>query len=179
MLSPGGGLTPEFREAVHLRLIRCMLNDWTGTFDVCPPPGATTSWPAVDPVLVVRGCQMSSVSRVAKATVMAVGISILCLLPPLIHFVTGPLGPAIGGYLAGSRMKLSAGQALFVGLVIGLAVGALAPIIFVTIGSLSLSTFALVIFGGFAGIYALVLSGAAAYFGGNSARKDEFAEFVD
>jgi hypothetical protein len=116
---------------------------------------------------------MSSVSRVVKATAMAVGISILCLLPPIVHFVTGPLGPAIGGYLAGSRMKLSGGQAAFLGLVIGVTVGVLAPIIFVTIGNLDLSTLVLVFFGGFAAIYAMVLSGVAAYFGGNSARSEE------
>lgn len=132
-------------------------------------------WHAIDPVLVVRGISMSSASRVVKATVMAVGISILCLLPPIVHFVTGPLGPAIGGYLAGSRMKLSGGQAAFLGLVIGIAVGALAPIIFVTIGNLDLSRLVLIFFGGFAAIYAMMLSGVAAYFGGNSARNEEIA----
>jgi len=122
---------------------------------------------------------MSSVSQVVKATVMAVVISILCLLPPIVHFVTGPLGPAIGGYLAGSRMKLSGGQAAFLGLVIGVVVGALAPIIFVTIGNLDLSTMVLIFFGGFAAIYAMILSGAAAYFGGNSARNEDFADWAD
>ena len=34
-----------------------------------------------------------------KAGLMAMGIAVLCLLPPGIHFVTGPLGPAIGGFL--------------------------------------------------------------------------------
>ena len=117
---------------------------------------------------------MSSVTRVVLATAMAVGIAILCLFPPIVHFVTGPLGPAIGGYLAGSRMKLSGGQAAFLGLVVGGAVGVLAPFVFVEIGHLDLSTFALVFFGGFAAIYAIVLSGAAAYFGGSSARNEEF-----
>lgn len=122
---------------------------------------------------------MSSVSRVVKATVMAVIVSICCLLPPIVHFVTGPLGPAIGGYLAGSRMRLSGGQAAFLGLVIGIAVGSLAPIIFVTIGNLHLSSLVLIFFGGFAGIYAMMLSGAAAYFGGNSSRNEEMADWAD
>ncbi len=119
---------------------------------------------------------MSSVSRVLKATLMAVGIAILCLLPPIVHFVTGPLGPAIGGYLAGSRMRLSGGQAAFVGIVIGVAVGIVAPIAFVKIGGLDLSTSVLFFFGGFAGLYGMVLAGAAAYFGGNGARDDDMIE---
>ncbi len=116
---------------------------------------------------------MSSFSQTLKAIVMAVGISVLCLLPPIVHFVTGPLGPAIGGYLAGSRMKLNGGQAALLGLIIGVTIGVVAPIAFVKIGGLDLSTFALYFFGGFAGIYAMLLSGVAAYFGGNSARKEE------
>jgi Na+/proline symporter len=116
---------------------------------------------------------MSSVSQTLKAIAMAVGISVLCLLPPIVHFVTGPVGPAIGGYLAGSRMRLNGGQAAFLGLVIGVTVGILAPIIFVTIGNLDLSNFVLIFFGGFAAIYAMLLSGVAAYFGGSQARKEE------
>ena len=122
---------------------------------------------------------MSSVPRVAKATVMSVGISVLCLLPPIVHFVTGPLGPAIGGYLAGSRMKLSGAQAAFVGLIIGISVGVLAPIAFVTIGHLDLSRLFLILFGGFSAVYATVLSGVAAYFGGNAARNEDLADWVD
>lgn len=117
---------------------------------------------------------MSSAARVVVATAMAVGIAILCLFPPIVHFVSGPLGPAIGGYLAGSRMRLSGGQSALLGLVVGIVVGVFAPFAFVEIGHLDLSTFALVFFGGFAAIYAMFLSGAAAYFGGSAARNEEY-----
>lgn len=122
---------------------------------------------------------MSSLPRVAKATVMSVGISILCLLPPIVHFVTGPMGPAIGGYLAGNRMRLTGAQSAFVGLIIGVSVGVLSPIVFVKIGHLDLSPAVLVFFGGFAFVYATVLSGVAAYFGGNAARNDDLADWVE
>ena len=61
--------------------------------------------------------------QAVKAAVMAVGISIVCLLPPIVHFVTGPLGPAIGGYFAGNRMRLTGGQAALVGLILGISRG--------------------------------------------------------
>ena len=33
------------------------------------------------------------------------GIALGCLLPPIVHLVTGPLGPLIGGLFAASRAK--------------------------------------------------------------------------
>jgi hypothetical protein len=113
--------------------------------------------------------------RVVKAMVMAVVICVLCLLPPIVHFITGPLGPAIGGYFAGNRMKLTGGQAALLGLVLGLVVGIPAPLVFVEFGYLHLSTFALVFISSFAAIYFGVLSGAAAWFGGSSADEEASA----
>lgn len=122
---------------------------------------------------------MSSVSRVFVGILMAVGIAIVCLLPPLVHLVTGPLGPAIGGYLAGSRMKFNGVQAALLGLILGVTVGVAAPIAFETLGTLHLASFALIFFGGFAGLYAMLLSGVAAYFGGRSTREEDFADWAD
>jgi hypothetical protein len=47
------------------------------------------------------------------------GISLLCLLPPLVHFVTGPLSPFIGGWFAGSRLQAGPGQAIGIGILMG------------------------------------------------------------
>ncbi|MBI2855984.1 MAG: hypothetical protein HYX93_03965 [Chloroflexi bacterium] len=55
-----------------------------------------------------------------KHALFGLGVSLLCLLPPLIHFVSGPLGPLIGGWLAGSRAEASPGQAVGIGSVMGL-----------------------------------------------------------
>jgi hypothetical protein len=31
-------------------------------------------------------------------------VAMLCLLPPILHFITGPLGPLIGGFIASKRL---------------------------------------------------------------------------
>lgn len=62
--------------------------------------------------------------RVAIGTLIAFAVSVICLLPPGIHFVTGPIGPAIGGYVAGSQMKLRGGESAIVGLAMGIAIAA-------------------------------------------------------
>ena len=41
-------------------------------------------------------------------------------MPPVVHFVTGPLGPFIGGFFAGSKMRASPGQAVGMGVLMGL-----------------------------------------------------------
>ena len=55
-----------------------------------------------------------------KHALMGFGVSLLCLVPPGVHFVTGPLGPMIGGWFAGSRAAASPGQAVAIGLMMGL-----------------------------------------------------------
>jgi hypothetical protein len=62
--------------------------------------------------------------RVPIAALIAFAVSAICLLPPGIHFVTGPIGPLIGGYVVGSRFRLNAGESAIVGLVMGVAIGA-------------------------------------------------------
>jgi hypothetical protein len=115
---------------------------------------------------------MSWFVRVLKAIVMAIVISVGCLLPPIVHFVTGPLGPAIGGYFAGSKMELRGEQAALLGLVLGLLVGVPAPLFFVAFEHINLSTMQIAFLSGFAAIYFGCLSGIAAWFGGNSARNE-------
>ena len=36
-----------------------------------------------------------------KGALIGIGIVALSVLPPMIHFVTGPVGPLIGGFVAG------------------------------------------------------------------------------
>jgi hypothetical protein len=61
--------------------------------------------------------------RIAFGTLIAFAVSVACLLPPGVHFVTGPIGPAIGGYVAGSRLRLNGAESAFVGIVMGIALG--------------------------------------------------------
>ena len=42
------------------------------------------------------------------------------LLPPILHWVTGPLGPLVGGFFGGSRAQLRPAQAPLMGLLMGL-----------------------------------------------------------
>ena len=49
------------------------------------------------------------------------GISVLCIVPPIIHFVTGPLGPLIGGFFGGMKTKAKWNGAIAIGLTIGIS----------------------------------------------------------
>ena len=55
-----------------------------------------------------------------KHALLGFGISLACLVPPLIHFVTGPLGPLIGGWFAGSKHRAEPDQAMGIGVLMGL-----------------------------------------------------------
>ncbi|HVX29748.1 MAG TPA: hypothetical protein VHA53_04650 [Nitrolancea sp.] len=124
---------------------------------------------------------MSNASNAIKGVIIAGVISLLCLAPPIVHFVTGPLGPAIGGYVAGTRLRLTGGQAAFVGLILGIVEGVLTPWLFVDVFHLipDFSTPILVFFGAFVALYVGLLSGAAAWYGGNAVRNDDAAEGAD
>ena len=55
-----------------------------------------------------------------KHAFMGFGISLICLLPPIVHFLTGPLGPFIGGWFAGNKHQATPGQAMVIGVLMGL-----------------------------------------------------------
>lgn len=116
---------------------------------------------------------MTSLGRIAKATGIAIIVSLICLLPPIVHFVTGPLGPAIGGYIAGTRTRLSHSQSAVLGIVLGVLVGVPAPLAFAQTGLLpAISNVALIAFVILITLYVGVLGGVAAAIGGQSARSD-------
>jgi hypothetical protein len=60
------------------------------------PPNSTASKP-------VAGPESSRISTEIVSGLLGVAISVGCVLPPLVHLVTGPLGPFIGGFVAASR----------------------------------------------------------------------------
>jgi len=64
--------------------------------------------------------------QLALSSAAAAGIAVLCVLPPVLHFITGPLGPLIGGAIVGTRRRLLAREGLLVGLGMGLIFGAIA-----------------------------------------------------
>ena len=49
--------------------------------------------------------QGSSLGGEVLAGIIGLGIALACVLPPVVHLLTGPLGPFFGGFVAASRAK--------------------------------------------------------------------------
>lgn len=77
--------------------------------------------------------------RILISALIGTGICILCILPPMLHFLTGPLGPLIGGFVGGLRIKAKWTHAIFIGLTMGLCLAALFLLIINLIVSLQVS----------------------------------------
>jgi hypothetical protein len=64
---------------------------------------------------------------------LGAAVAVGCILPPILHLVTGPLGPLIGGFVAASRINPGTrGRAIIavtVGTLLAGAVGAVASVI--------------------------------------------------
>jgi hypothetical protein len=67
---------------------------------------------------------------------IGIGICVLCLLPPIFHFVLGPLGPALGGFVGGARVKARGREAGIVGVTIGIGLSAIVSTVFYISGSM-------------------------------------------
>ena len=59
-----------------------------------------------------------------KGALVGFGVALLMLLPPILHFITGPLGPLVGGFFGGSRAKATVPVAVGVGLLMALFMAA-------------------------------------------------------
>ena len=57
--------------------------------------------------------------RLYKVAFIGICISIGLLLIPIVHFISGPLGPAIGGFIAGSKAKVTPGESILIGIIMG------------------------------------------------------------
>jgi hypothetical protein len=49
--------------------------------------------------------EQESLARELLAGLVAAAIALGCFLPPLVHFISGPLGPAIAGFIVAQRVK--------------------------------------------------------------------------
>lgn len=63
----------------------------------------------------------SSIGRELVSGIIGAGVSLACILPPLLHLVTGPLGPLIGGFVAANRVRLGPRAQLIVAFTIATA----------------------------------------------------------
>jgi hypothetical protein len=106
----------------------------------------------------------SSGARILKGLALAVPIMVICLLPPGVHFVTGPLSPAIAGYVAGSRYRYSAGEAALFGCAIGVAMATGVFVAFEWVeGFPALQMAAVTLFAVVSALYVGALAGIAAH----------------
>ena len=55
-----------------------------------------------------------------KGALIGFAIALACFLPPIIHWVSGPLGPLVGGYIGGAKTRARGVQALGVGFLMAL-----------------------------------------------------------
>lgn len=50
-------------------------------------------------------------------------VMVVAVIPPILHFFTGPVSPAIGGFIAGRQFSLSDREAALMGVLLALAAG--------------------------------------------------------
>ncbi len=55
-----------------------------------------------------------------KGALIGFLVALLMWLPPLLHFLTGPLGPIVGGFIGGSKARASLAGAVGVGILMSL-----------------------------------------------------------
>lgn len=66
---------------------------------------------------------MNAPLRVLLGTILSLVVMAIAILPPILHFVTGPVAPAIGGFLAARQFKLSDREAAIMGVLLAIAAG--------------------------------------------------------
>ncbi|HEV8637399.1 MAG TPA: hypothetical protein VG370_24530 [Chloroflexota bacterium] len=68
-----------------------------------------------------------TIERALLGGLVGAGVAVLCLIPPVVHFISGPLGPLIGGAIGGARSRATGLNALVVGLTIGVLLAVIVP----------------------------------------------------
>ncbi len=61
--------------------------------------------------------------RIVLGALFTLVVIFVAVLPPILHFITGPVGPGIGGFLAGRLFKLSDREAAIMGVILALVAG--------------------------------------------------------
>ena len=108
---------------------------------------------------------------VVKGAMIGFGLSILLLLIPIVHFITGPLGPLIGGYVGGGVARAAPPQALGIGLLMAVFMATPVILLVLALQSLAIWVGAQGILTSAAGILAFwagILGTVGAFFGGRA-----------
>jgi hypothetical protein len=118
---------------------------------------------------------LESIGRVARATLLAVGLTAIFLIPTLLtHIGLGLVAPISSGYMTGRLRKVSGGEALAIALILALCVGLPLPIAQREFGFLSqLSSLAVIFISGVVAVYYGALVGIAACYGGHLVREED------
>lgn len=117
--------------------------------------------------------------QVVVNALIGLGVMVACVAPPILHFFTGPLGPAIGGFMAGIRSRCHFEQAALIGLLMSVLLMAVAVVVMTVAVELAppqlrsidarfLTWIGLAVF-----LYVLLLSTLGAWAGGAYARRTE------
>jgi protein-S-isoprenylcysteine O-methyltransferase Ste14 len=67
----------------------------------------------------------SSVGAELLSGLLGAGVAMACALPPVVHFVSGPLGPLIGGFVAANRVRTGGRGKAIIAVTIGTAFASL------------------------------------------------------
>ncbi|WP_038038965.1 hypothetical protein [Thermorudis peleae] len=114
--------------------------------------------------------------HIIAAIAIGAAVSLLALLPPGIHFVTGIFGPIIGGFVAGAVLRLRTSEAVILGIVLALGIGLPAPFLLRMLHILPrLETAAFIFFGIFGALYIGVFSMTGAYLGALASQRRRVA----
>ena len=115
--------------------------------------------------------ESTGMGPVARGAMIGFGLSILLLLIPIVHFITGPLGPLIGGYVGGGATRAAPHQALGIGILMGIFMAT--PVFLVALALQSLQIWesaqgVLISAAGLLGLWAGLFGTVGAYFGGRA-----------
>ena len=107
--------------------------------------------------------------QLVSAVFVALGVTVLLLIIPVVHFISGPIGPFVGGFIAIGRWRSRPESAIGAGLAFGFALWLLlalvAAVVIVTLafstGVISGGTGALVIGAVVGGVFYIVILATA------------------
>src|SRR5213593_4251028 len=117
-----------------------------------------------------------TIERALLGGLVGAGVAVLCLIPPVVHFISGPLGPLIGGAVGGIRSRATGLNALVVGLTIGVLLAVIVPALGMLLQAILPVRFpeeALFIVGGGVFVYSTLLGWLGARIGAWFARGNE------
>jgi hypothetical protein len=117
-----------------------------------------------------------TIERALLGGLIGAGVAIACLVPPVVHFISGPLGPLIGGAIGGARARATGLNALLIGLTIGLLLAVAVPTLGLLLEAILPVRFpeeALLLIGGIVFVYSTALGWVGALIGAWFARGNE------